>query len=149
MAKKAKAPKQDLEIKEGYIPVLYFRIEYREKAKTVNNAYYRSKHTGAGYKGMFMKTEYKTYKQRLIDLARQLVGRDFVPLEGPIKMVTYWTFGTRHRKDIQNCGKLEFDAFNKVLYADDSQIIEDHRFKLYRKDDPGVVFEIYGYKKAE
>ena len=122
---------------------------YNEEAKNPNNAYFRSANIGKGFKGMFMKADYKAYKNQLIDLAKSIVGGDFVPFDGPIKIISYWTFGTKRKKDLQNCGKLEFDAFNGIIYVDDSQIIEEHRYKLYEKDKPSIRFMIYGYKEKE
>ena len=142
MAKRKKTEDTELETKSIF---LIARIEYKEEAKNPNNAYFRSANTGKGFKGMFMKADYKSYKQRLIELAKSIVGGDFVPYSGDVKIISYWTFGTKRRKDLQNCGKLEFDAFNGIIYEDDSQIVEDHRFKLYKKNDPSIVIEVYGY----
>lgn len=132
-----------------YTEVLLARIEHNEEAKNPNNAYFRSANTGKGFKGMFMKADYKAYKQKLIDLATKAVGGDSEPYTGPVKIVSHWTFGTLRKKDVQNCGKLEFDAFNGIIYKDDSQIIEDHRFKHYVKNEPKILIEIYGYEEKE
>ena len=138
--------KEQKEVTSKLEQFLICKIEYQEEAKNPNNAYFRSANTGKGFKGMFMKADYKAYKQKLVDLAKSIVGGDSVPYEGDVKIISYWTFGTKRRKDLQNCGKLEFDALNGIVYLDDSQIIEDHRFKLYEKDKPSIVIEVYGYK---
>jgi Holliday junction resolvase RusA-like endonuclease len=140
------AKRKQEEIVSNLEQFLICRIEYQEEAKNPNNAYFRSANTGKGFKGMFMKADYKAYKNKLIDLAKSIVGGDFVPYEGDVKIISYWTFGTKRRKDLQNCGKLEFDALNGIVYLDDSQPIEDHRYKIYQKDKPLVVIEVYGYK---
>lgn len=142
------AKRKQKEITEAiYSEFLLAKIVYNVEAKNPNNAYFRSANTGKGFKGMFMKADYKAYKQTLIDLAKDTVGGDFEPYSGPVKIVSHWTFGTRRRKDLQNCGKLEFDAFNGIIYEDDSQIIEDHRFKHYKANEPSIVIEIYGYNE--
>lgn len=147
----AKRKKKEIIIEDGieYEPYLIAKIILDEEAKNPNNAYCRSANTGKGFKGMFMKAEYKAYKQKLIDLAKSTVGRDFVPYEGPVKIVSHWTFGTLRRKDVQNCGKLEYDALNDVVYKDDSQIEEIHTYKHYKKNEPSIVIEIYGYQEKE
>lgn len=136
----------DLNVKDRKT-FLICKIEYKEEAKNPNNAYFRSANTGKGFKGMFMKADYKAYKEKLIDLAEKQFGGNSVPYSGDIKIISHWIFGTKRRKDLQNCGKLEFDAFNGIIYQDDSQIIEDHRFKWYRKNDPSIVIEIYGFEE--
>lgn len=145
----AKRKKETIEIVPQLEEFLLYDFTYYEEAKNPNNAYFRSANTGKGFKGMFMKADYKAYKENLTRLATLLVGGDFVPFTGPIKIVSFWTFGTKRKKDLQNCGKLEFDAFNGIIYEDDSQIIEDHRYKLYEKDKPSIRFMIYGYKEKE
>jgi len=147
----AKRKKKEIELDnpKTFETFLICKIEYSEEAKNPNNAYFRSANTGKGFKGMFMKADYKSYKQKLIELAKSIVGGDFVPYSGDVKIVSYWTFGTKRRKDLQNCGKLEFDALNGIVYEDDSQIVEDHRFKLYKKNEPSIIIEVYGYKEKK
>ena len=127
----------------SYNEKLIARIVYNKEAKNPNNAYYRSANTGKGFRGMFMKPDYKAYKEDLITLAKNMVGEDHTPFSGPIKIISYWTFGTKRRKDLQNTGKLEFDALNGIFYEDDSQIVELHSYKLYSKDNPSIIIEVY------
>jgi Holliday junction resolvase RusA-like endonuclease len=147
----AKRKQKTIKANDGleYQEILIAKIALNEEAKNPNNAYFRSANTGKGFKGMFMKADYKAYKQKLIDLAKSIVGGDFTPYDGPVKIVSHWTFGTLRKKDVQNCGKLEYDAFNGIIYEDDSQIIEDHRFKHYKKNEPSILIEIYGYKEIQ
>jgi hypothetical protein len=63
MAKKDKAAKEQ----RGEL-FLITRIEYKEEAKNPNNAYHRSGNVGRGFKGMFMKADYKAYKLSLIHI---------------------------------------------------------------------------------
>lgn len=132
-----------------YKEVLLAKISLNEEAKNPNNAYYRSANTGKGFKGMFMKADYKAYKENLISLAKSVVGGDFTPYTGPVKIVSHWTFGTLRRKDVQNCGKLEYDALNGIVYEDDSQIAEIHSYKHYKKNEPSIVIEVYGWKEVQ
>lgn len=147
----AKTKQKTITASDGlqYKEILIASIAINEEAKNPNNAYFRSANTGKGFKGMFMKADYKAYKQSIIDLAKSIVGGDFTPYHGPVKVVSHWTFGTRRKKDVQNCGKLEFDALNGIVYEDDSQIIEDHRFKHYKKNEPSILIEIYGWEEIQ
>ena len=146
-------------IKEDSDPIvkkadkLIMEIVFPYEAKNPNNAYCRSANTGKGFKGMFMKKEYKDYKEDLIALARERMttdyGEEFVPYEGPIKVVSEWTFGTRRIKDLQNCGKLEYDALNGIVYKDDSQIHHEVKTKFYSKNNPSIKFLIYEYGESQ
>jgi Holliday junction resolvase RusA-like endonuclease len=132
---------------------LIARLEFPYEAKNPNNAYARSNNTGKGFKGMFMKKEYKDYKDNLKRLAHEHMitnnGEEYVPYSGSIKVISYWTFGTRRVKDLQNCGKLEYDALNGIVYEDDSQICEEQKFKFYKKNEPSIVLEIYKMENAQ
>ena len=137
------------ERKERLIAELIFPYE----AKNPNNAYARSGNVGKGFKGMFMKKEYKDYKESIISLAHDYMltnyGEEYVPYKGPVKVVSEWTFGTRRVKDLQNCGKLEYDALNGIVYEDDSQIEHEVKTKLYSKNNPSIKFLIYEYGNSQ
>lgn len=147
---KVTEPELDSELytSKKYEETLIARVIYPHEAKNPNNAYYRSANTGKGFRGMFMKPDYKAYKEGLVNLASNMVGEEHSPSTGPIKIVSHWVFGTNRRKDLQNTGKLEFDAFNGIFYEDDSQIIELHSYKHYNKNKPCVIIEIYELKEV-
>jgi crossover junction endodeoxyribonuclease RusA len=48
------------------------------------------------------------------------------PLEGPLGIEVHFYCATKRRTDGDNLLKLVTDALNKVVYADDSQIVEYH-----------------------
>ena len=112
------------------------------EAKNPNNAYFRSKNTGKGFKGLFLKPEYAEYKERWKEEARKIMGEN-PPYDGNVFIVSIWTFGSKIRKDVQNCGKLEYDSFNGIVYQDDQQIVKELKYKTYEKKQPSVTFFIY------
>lgn len=91
-----------------------------------------------------MKKEYKEYKDLWIKTATERMSETELSIqEGPIGVISYWTFGTKRRKDLQNCGKLEYDALNGIIYNDDDQILFEAKTKLYKKNKPSISLEIY------
>ena len=60
MAKKVK--REDEKQEQLKLGPLIVRIELAVEAKNPNHAYFRSTNTGKGFKGMFMKKDYKDYK---------------------------------------------------------------------------------------
>ena len=90
-----------------------------------------------------MKKEYKDYKDLWIKTASEKMGENSLLIDGPVGVISYWTFGTKRRKDLQNCGKLEYDALNGIVYKDDDQILFEAKTKLYKKNEPSIVLEIY------
>jgi Holliday junction resolvase RusA-like endonuclease len=142
MAKKTK--REDEEGQQLKLGDLILRIDLDVEAKNPNNAYFRSANTGKGFKGMFMKKEYKEYKDLWIKTATERMSETELSIqEGPIGVISYWTFGTKRRKDLQNCGKLEYDALNGIIYNDDDQILFEAKTKLYKKNKPSISLEIY------
>ena len=123
-------------------PKRVVRLQMNEEAKNPNNAYCRSNNTGKGFKGMFMKADYKQYKERWVAHAKEvMVGR--TKCDSDILVISQWTFGTLRKKDVQNCGKLEYDALNDIVYKDDSQIMREVKFKVYDKKNPTIILDIY------
>lgn len=120
--------------------------------KNPNNAYHISGNAGKGFKGMFMKADYKNYKTAVIDIAKKAIydtyGLNFIPTTSDILIRSTWTFGTLRRKDLQNCGKLEYDALNGVVYEDDSQIVDIIQQKRYKKNEPSVLIEVFELKNS-
>ena len=93
---------------------------------------------------MFMKKDYKDYKELWIATAKKAMSDANLQMqEGPIGVISYWTFGTKRRKDLQNCGKLEYDALNDIVYKDDDQILFEAKSKLYKKNEPSIILEVH------
>jgi len=125
---------------------LIARVTLDLEAKNPNNAYFsgqtKSKKTGKNRAIMFMKKEYKDYKKEWVEEAKRIMG-DKEPSSGHILAKSYWTFGTRRKKDLQNCGKLEYDSLNGIVYDDDSQIVLEEKYKIYKKNKPSITIELY------
>jgi Holliday junction resolvase RusA-like endonuclease len=115
------------------------------EAKNPNNAYGlgQIKLKGGKSRAMsFLKPAYKEYKAQWIEAAKEAMG-DRKPSDKLIYIKSTWEFGTRRKKDVQNCGKLEFDALQDVVYFDDSQIVMEEKYKVYSKGKPRITLEIY------
>ena len=123
-------------------PKLICSLYMDAEAKNPNNAYLRSGNAGKGFKGMFMKADYKKYKDDWIILAKKEMKK-VAPTTSDILIISRWQFGTLRKKDVQNCGKLEYDALNGIVYEDDSQIMREIKFKLYEKQNPAIILDIY------
>lgn len=103
---------------------------------SVNRMYIRRRY-GAG---VTLSDEARVWKEGAALLASsQWCGR--APLDGKLA-ITYHFFGTK--MDWDNGCKLLGDAMNKIVYKDDSQVIQAHVY-MHRKedaDDPHVDVEI-------
>ena len=97
-----------------------------------NHAY---KKRGKGF-GMYMTKEGKQYKEMLGWAAN---GQQM--FERPEVWLTF-TYGTKHKVDIDSAIKLTLDSFNGVLWEDDSLIELLHVKKLYKKKDPSVKVKV-------
>lgn len=123
-------------------------IQLNEEAKNPNNAYFRSINTGKGFKGMYMKKDYKEYKERWkFEALSVMNGIDVY--KGKVAIKSIWCFGTKRKKDVQNCGKLEYDSLNGIVYEDDSQIMEINCSKKYEKNNPYVIIEVWAAPDLE
>ena len=118
------------------------RIESLQEPLSVNTIY-RAKSVyvkGRPTAIMYLTAKGRQYKTDFSTIAKMQYNGDV--LIGDIKIVAYITFGTKRKKDISNMLKLELDALQNVIYLDDSQIVELHLFKRYKKNKPSLVLEI-------
>lgn len=102
---------------------------------SVNRMYSRRK-----YGGVMLSDEARVWKEGAALLAYSQWG-GAAPLDGKLS-ITYHFFGTK--MDWDNGCKLLGDAMNKIVYKDDSQVIQAHVY-MHRKeghDDPHVDVEI-------
>ena len=115
---------------------LIFEMIFHEECKNPNNAYFRSKSGG-----MFMKSDYRAYSDR-VKMSAKLLRRK-APSDKPIHIEAIYCMGTKRRKDLTNCGKLEIDALNGIVFNDDSQIVSYSCRKTYKKNEPYFHFKVY------
>lgn len=85
-------------------------------------------------KGKDLKEEYR--KQA----TKQFKKRK--PFKGDLEVWVTIYFGTKRRADWDNFHKLSMDALSKIVWDDDSQIIEAHVSKRYDKKDPRIEIDI-------
>jgi len=93
---------------------------------------------------MYLKKSVEKYIADYSVMARSQYRGEL--LSGRLSVRATITFGTKHRRDIQNCLKVELDALQGVVYVDDSQIEHLEIFKLYDKNKPSLVLEIREYE---
>jgi Holliday junction resolvase RusA-like endonuclease len=67
-------------------------------------------------------------------------GRD--PLSGPVSVRLVFTLSTHRRVDCDNLSKGTLDGLRKIVFGDDSQVVNLHVVKHVEKN-PGVLIEIY------
>jgi Holliday junction resolvase RusA-like endonuclease len=66
-----------------------------------------------------------------------------IPTSSPLRVVIIQCYGDKRRHDLDNSCKLVLDCLNKIIYEDDSQIIELHVQKKYEKDSFFTDITIY------
>lgn len=124
-------------LKVVFLRELIATIKLNIEAKNPNNAYFN-----IPKRGRVMKSDYRQYKEEWrVEALTVMQGKE--PFNGPVAIASTWCFGTLRKKDLQNTGKLELDAFNGIVYKDDSQIMEIHSSKLYQKGKPFVEIQIW------
>ena len=85
--------------------------------------------------------EARAYKQ---EVAYQL--NRYAPLVGDVA-VNFTVYRPAKRGDLDNYTKVMFDALNKLVWADDKQVIEIHSFREDDKKNPRVEFLVYEVRK--
>lgn len=90
---------------------------------------------------MYLAKKFTDYKKYAALEAKKQYKDE--PVTCSVKAVATFRFGTRRKKDLPNAGKLEYDAFNGIIYEDDTQITKLQTEKIYDKENPGVTFEFY------
>ncbi len=69
------------------------------------------------------------------------------PLNDELDIVVLLYFGDKRKRDWDNHHKLTHDAFNKLVWEDDSQIQKALVIKSYDKDNPRVEIIIYKHNE--
>lgn len=83
----------------------------------------------------FLDTRYKNYQEHVASVALFYMKKQ-PPLEGDLRVEIKFYFKNRVRYDLLNAPKGICDAFNKVVWLDDKQIVESHTFVHYDKENP-------------
>ena len=97
----------------------------------------------------YKKKDIKSYENALYMLAvRAMRGRDVIT--GAVRFNARFYFNRPKnckreyptvKPDDDNLCKVR-DAFNGVVWSDDSQVVESHLYKLYTDGSPYTIFEI-------
>lgn len=84
--------------------------------------------TGKGR--MFKTTAIKDQEALIIEAANKALPTDYVVTTKPIKITAVFYYADKRRRDLDNHMKLLLDCFNKLIFKDDSQILEIHIKKV-------------------
>ncbi len=117
-----------------------YKFKFNIKPLTKDNEKIRN---SAGY--YYLSDKYKEYEQELRkQLFEQLKELSyFHTLVGPIQANMYFSFpNDKIRRDILNYTKSFADAFNGILYKDDSQIDIANVCRCYKEGWQGIILEI-------
>ena len=110
-----------------------------------NTLYPRAKHGRR-----FLSKRGKDYKQLArMSLNTKYKELNYKPFEGPINMSISVHFGDKRRRDVQGHLKALIDAFQGILYKDDSQIVFISASKHYDKVMPRAEVIIYELEETE
>ena len=90
----------------------------------------------------YLPEKYKRYEQGLQYQFIQQRPDNFKMFLGDIKVIINFYFPDRRRRDIINYPKSFCDAFNNLIWKDDSQIVEAHLFKFIDKVSPRAELTI-------
>ena len=93
-------------------------------------------------KRFYLPMEYKRYEQGLqYQFVRQRPA-GFKMLTGELKVIMSFYFPDNHRRDLINYPKSFCDAFNNLIWEDDSQIVEVYLFKFIDSSAPRVELTV-------
>ena len=91
---------------------------------------------------MFIPGKFQVYEEYLKNAAIDIM-KGVVPFpDGPIVFECIYYLSSNRNKDLPNLPKTTCDAFNGVLYTDDSQIVDMSIQKRYNKENPRIVVTI-------
>lgn len=95
---------------------------------------------------MYLQSKFQEYKNHVVQVVSDYAKEyNLSPYEDPVAVVAHFYMGTRRRKDLPNAGKLEFDAFNDIIWKDDSQILKLVTEKRYDKENPRTEITVYSF----
>lgn len=67
-------------------------------------------------------------------IAMREIERFNLPFENDLAVTLMFTLGDNRRVDLDNLSKAVLDGLNKIVYADDRQIVELHLKKVVREN---------------
>lgn len=65
------------------------------------------------------------------------------PFDGPVAVELWLWRGDRRRADGDNMEKAVLDACNGVVWQDDDQVLEMHRYKVFDREDPRIGIRVW------
>lgn len=94
------------------------KLVFSVKPESTNHIYLKSK------RGVYMSKKGKECKAHIINDTLTQLPADFNKINCDIQMIIELNFADKRRRDIDNYNKILLDAFNGLIYNDDSQITE-------------------------
>jgi Holliday junction resolvase RusA-like endonuclease len=85
-----------------------------------------------------MYSDGKKWKENAQRFARIMYGGKVV--EGKLRADIYMY--VKRDRDLHGSLKLMYDAFQGIIYKNDSQFVEEHLYKMVDKEDPRIIFKI-------
>ena len=90
----------------------------------------------------------KHWEAQVRDAARAaMAGRP--PLPGSVAVELWLWRGDRRRVDADNCEKALLDACNEVIWNDDVQVLDMHRYKRLDRDNPRAEMRVWALEDVE
>jgi len=84
----------------------------------------------------------KDWEARVKDAARAaMAGQD--PFSGPVAVELWIWRGDKRRADADNIEKAIGDACNEIVWDDDDQIVEMHRYKGLDRENPRAELRVW------
>lgn len=85
--------------------------------------------------GGYTSPRVKAHQRRVAEYAMlAMVGRN--PIQGPVEVRYNFYCGDNRHRDFENLAKLVSDALNKIVWLDDSQVVDARICKYLDKDNP-------------
>ena len=101
---------------------------------------------GGGKPTAYTPARTKGWEATVKDAARLAMGGR-APFEGPVGVELWLWRGDRRKADADNCEKAILDACNGVVWRDDDQVLEMHRYKVLDRNSPHVDIRVWPVKE--
>ena len=124
--------------------VLKFTVEGNPLPKARPRIVLRRDHRAQAY----TPARTRAWEQQIGWAARQAMqGRR--PFRGPLELVLYIYRANARRADADNIEKAAADAMTGIVYEDDDQIIDCHRYKRIDRDHPRLTITVTELQEME
>jgi len=97
---------------------------------SVNHQYQRTRNGGEK-----LSLEAESYKEQAGWIAKMSYKGEVIKDKLKVTIIYYMA---KKRVDHLNCNKILLDAFEGIIYVNDSQIIESHHYQYFDKKNPRV-----------